>query len=150
MKYKLIGIYQLITGIFGVIILLFVAATKIPGRETQIIPSFALGLILYGGIIYAGFSLLKQLKHGRKYSLWVQGLQIVGFTYNGVQYLFTGSAFLSLIISNGLHIQTRLALIDYNIEKVSLLLPFEVKIFIVPVILLLLLLKRKNKGQAYN
>ncbi len=142
MKYKLIGIYQLVTGIFGIVILVFITIPKIIEKETQLLPSALLGIILFSGVAFAGYGLFNHLKYGRKYSLWAQGLQIVGFTYNGVRYLFSGSAFLALLIDKGVHLHTKLALIDYNIDKVSVMLPFEIKIFILPIILVLLLLKK--------
>ena len=94
MKEKLIGLYQLITGIFGAILLAFSIpkAIKVP----EMLPLYLLGLALFVGVAYAGYALLNKLKHAVTISIWAQALQILGFSYSGVQYLFTGSAFLSL------------------------------------------------------
>ena len=60
MKYRLIGIYQLVTGIFGVVLLLLFAANSLYEKQTYILPSFALGIILFGGTAFAGYLLMKQ------------------------------------------------------------------------------------------
>ena len=124
MKNKLIGIYELITGIFGTVLVVFITLQKIFLKETQVLPSAFLGLILFLGVAFSGYGLIKEKKYGRKYSLWLQALQTISFTYNGI------------------HLQTTLALVDYNIDRVSILFPFELKIYILPVILLLLLIKK--------
>ena len=142
MKNKLIGIYELITGIFGTVLVVFITLQKIFLKETQVLPSAFLGLILFLGVAFSGYGLIKEKKYGRKYSLWLQALQTISFTFNGIQYIFTGSAFLALVFDNGIHLQTKLALVDYNIDRVSILFPFELKIYILPVILLLLLIKK--------
>lgn len=142
MKYKLIGIYELVTGIFGAVLLIFITLQKILEKSTQVLPSALLGLLLFLGLAFSGYGLIKKKKYGRKYSLWLQGLQIIGFTFNSIQYIFTTSAFLALVIDSTIHVQTKLALIDYNIDRVSVLFPLEIRIYILPVILLLLLLKK--------
>ena len=142
MKNKLIGTYELITGIFGAILVIFITLQKIIGKETQLLPSAFLGLILFLGVAFSGYGLIKNKKYGRKYSLWLQALQTISFTFNSIQYIFTGSAFLAIVIDNSIHLQTKLALVDYNINRVSVLFPFELKIYILPLILLLLLIKK--------
>lgn len=141
MKNKLIGLYELITGIFGVILLLVKIGDAF--KSINIFATFLLGIILFGGTAYAGYALLNKLKNGSKYSIWSQALQTISFTYGGVQYLFTGSAFLEFIIKNGIDFQFKLTPIAFNISRVSPQLPLEIKLFIIPIILLLLLTMKK-------
>ncbi len=142
MKYKLVGLYQLITGIFGILLLILSASKYIAVKQTYFLPSFILGLILYGLLAFAGYALFNQWKYAIKYSIWAQVLQIVSFTYKGVQYLFSGSAFIALVINQGIHIHTQLVPIAYKIEKVPEILSSEMKIYIMPIIIILLLIKK--------
>ena len=144
MKYRLIGIYQLVTGISGVVLLLLFAANSLYEKQTYILPSFALGIILFGGTAFAGYLLMKQQGKYKKYSLWTQALQIVSFTYKGSQYLFSASAFIALIFNKGIHIHTQLEPIAYNIAKVPDVSFFEIKIYLLPVAIILLLVRNKK------
>ena len=140
MKHKLIGLYQLITGVFGVILILF----KIPevvGNSAALF-SFIVGIALFAGVAYSGYALLNSLGNAVKYSIWAQALQIISFTVSGAKYLFTGSAFLAIVISDGITIKSQLAPIAYSIANVSAAVPVEIKIFVLPVVLLLLLVKK--------
>jgi hypothetical protein len=142
MKIKLIGLYQLITGIFG-FILIASNITKV-FKSIDVFFTFLIGLLLFAGVAYAGYALLNARKNALKYSIWAQALQIISFTAHGVQYLFTGSAFLFLQYSNGISIKWQIEPIAYNISGVSDLLPIEFRIYIVPIVLVLLLCVNKK------
>jgi hypothetical protein len=143
MRYKLIGIYELITGIFG-LILIFLNISLILIHKDHF-NAFLSGIVLFGGSIFAGYALWKGYNKAVKYSILLQILQSFGFIIKGYQYLFTCGAFLSVIIKNGITLKSQLTPIDYSISKVSPLLPTEIKIFILPIILLGFLLMRKSK-----
>ena len=134
MKQKIIGLYQLITGIFGVILLLFSVSAILenPGR----IFTYVLGLLLFSGVAYSGYALINNFKNGVKYSIIAQALQVISITFIGIRYLFTGSAFLAIVIGEGIHIKSQIAPIAYSISLVSPFESFEIKIFVVPVILI--------------
>jgi hypothetical protein len=138
MKYRIIGLYELITGIFGVLLLIFNIGKAFddPGA----IFSFILGILLYAGTAYAGYALINSLRHCIKISIFTQIFQSVSFIGGGIQYLFTASAFLSLIYRQDLNMKFQIAPIAYNISKVSEFIPFELKIFVVPVIMAVLLI----------
>lgn len=141
MKFKLIGIFELITGIFGVILLLFNIMKVLENKDILI--TYFLGLALYSGVALAGYSLYNDFKNAARYSIWVQAFQVLGFTYGSAQYLFTGSAFLTLVIKKGIDFQMQLSPIAFNISSDSYALPLEIKIFLVPVLLIILLLIKK-------
>ena len=142
MKIKLIGLYQLITGIFG-FILIAANITKV-FKSFEIIYTFLIGLLLFAGIAFAGYALLNSYKNAVKYSILAQALQIISFTTGGVQYLFSGSAFLFLQYNNGLSFKYQIEPIAYNISEVSDLFPFELRIFIIPIVLVILLVFEKK------
>jgi hypothetical protein len=141
LKSKLIGIYELITGIFGVILLLFNILKVLENKDIMF--TYFLGLALYSGVALAGYALYNDFKKAARYSIWAQAIQILGITYGSAQYLFTGSAFLVLIIKSGVHFQMQLSPIAYNIASDSYPLPLEIKIFLVPVFILVILLLKK-------
>ncbi len=138
MKYKLIGLYELITGVFGVLLLVFSIGKVFDDKSA--IPALILGLILYAGTAYAGYALLNNLRNGIKYSIISQVLQSVSFVGRGAHYLFTASAFLSLEYKQDLQLDFQIAPIAYDISKVSDFIPFELIIYIVPVVLAVLLI----------
>lgn len=142
MKIKLIGLYQLITGIFG-FILIAANITKV-FKSMDVFFTFIVGLILFAGLAYSGYALLNSLRNAVKYSIWAQALQIVSFTSSGIQYLFSGSAFLYLRYAKSLAIEAQIEPIAYNISGVSNLVPFELRIYIIPIILVLLLVTNKK------
>jgi hypothetical protein len=142
MKTKLIGLYQLITGIFG-FILIASNVTKVL-KSFEVFFTFFIGLLLFAGVAYSGYALLNSLRNAVKYSIWAQALQIISFTTGGIQYLFSGSAFLYLLFSKNFAIEAQIEPIAYNISGVSNLLPFELRIFIIPIIIVILLSRNKK------
>jgi len=144
MKYKLIGIYELITGAAGFVLIIISFIREIILNESVVYASFFLGIILFSLLGYSGYALIKGKKHGRKYSIALQALQIFGFTYAGTKYVFCASAFFSFIINNRLHFKISPDVIAYSIEKVPEMVPFELRIYILPVIILLLMLSRRQ------
>lgn len=138
MKYKIIGLYELITGIFGVLLLIFSIGKALD--NTSLLFTIILGILLYAGVAYAGYALLNNVKVGIKISIIAQILQSFSFITGGFQYLFTASAFISLVYQQDLHMQSQIAPIAYNISKVSDFLPFELKIYVIPVVFAVLLI----------
>ncbi len=143
MKIKLIGLYQLITGIFG-FILIAVNITKV-FKSVDVFFTFLIGLLLFAGVAYSGYALLNSLKNAVKYSIWAQALQVISFTTGGVQYLFTGSAFLFVqFTKSNIELKSQIEPIAYNISDVSGLIPFEFRIYLIPIVLILLLTLNKK------
>jgi hypothetical protein len=66
----------------------------------------------------------------------------VSFVGGGIQYMFTSSAFISLVYQQRLNIETQLAPIAYNISKVSEYIPFEITFYVVPIVLAVLLINK--------
>ncbi len=144
MKRKLIGLYELITGVFG-FILVFSNIGKVLS-DMELFFSFILGLILFGGLTFSGYALINKIKGGYRYSLLLQGLQSVSFVYSGVYYLFSGSAFMAVSYSLGQwSFEYQLSPIAYSVTKVSQGLSTEVNIYIVPIIILALLFTERGK-----
>ena len=142
MKIKLIGLYQLITGIFG-FILIAVNISKI-FKSFDVIYTFLIGLLLFAGLAFAGYALLNSYKNAAKYSILAQAMQIISFTAGSVQYLFSGSAFLFIQYNDGFSFKYQIEPIAYNISGVSDLFPLELRIFIVPILLVILLVFEKK------
>ncbi len=142
MKYRLIGLYEQFTGILGVLLLLFQIGKVIEDRTKFF--TFFVGITFYTLLAVAGYTLMKQGRQAMKYSVWAQVLQVISITMNGKQYLFTASAYLTLLINKSVQFKAQILPVDYNISEVSAFLPFEIRIFIFPLILLALLLIGKK------
>jgi hypothetical protein len=141
-RHKLIGIYQLITGIFGALLIIVNIGKAFENRE--VVFSIFLGIAFFSGLAYSGFALYNGIKNAVKYSIIFQAMQSVSIIYNGTQYLFTGSAFISFIIdAKSTSFVSQLSPIDYNISQISTSIPFELKIFIIPLIFILFLVIKK-------
>jgi hypothetical protein len=143
MKNKIIGIYQLITGIFGILLILTNSSKAIVNVEIRF--TVFLGLVLFFALAFCGYALLKDYKNAVKYSIVAQAVQVLGLVYNGSQYLFTGSAFLSFIINtkSGLSFNYQLLPIAFNISKVAKDIPFQLNIFLIPLVFILMLVVKK-------
>lgn len=137
MKHKLIGLYQLITGIFGFILIAANINKVFKSAETFI--SFILGLLLFAGVAYSGYALLNSFRNAVKYSILAQTLQVISFTAGNIQYLFSGSAFLFILFKGNIIIKSQIEPIAYNISRVSDLVHAELRIFLIPILLILLL-----------
>ena len=78
MTRKIIGLYQLITGVFGVILILFNAMAKSGSifKSQQAIIVLIIGLLFFGLLTWSGYGLLNNLRNARKYSMFLQAVQI--------------------------------------------------------------------------
>lgn len=157
MKNKLIGLFELITGIFGAIILIVAAWGNVKGVDEFF--QVVLGVIMFGGVAYAGNGLLNNKKKGVKHSIIAQAFQVVAFQVSGMYYKFTGAAFLTLKLSKGalsdnavfmlklgnhkLSLLFNDKIIDFTIAKINTGI-FSISIYLIPLILLLILLKSKK------
>lgn len=103
MKKKIIGLYELITGVFGVIIILANYVTKGMDfiKSEGVIQQIILGVILFSFIAYAGYGLLNNMKNARKYSMFLQAMQIPLLGMSTYIYKFTAAGFLAIGIENG-------------------------------------------------
>ena len=137
MTKKLIGTYQLITGILGAIIIIAnVFSGGAPKYPSPLYTQLVVGVILFGLIAWAGYGLLNKGKNAVKISRLLQALQILSFTISGTLYKFTAGAFIALGIKNGeFTYGIGAQVVDFAITAV----PgndFSVIIYIVPIILL--------------
>jgi hypothetical protein len=137
MKHKIIGLYQLITGIFGFIFILIQITKAL--TSIHVFFTFLVGLLLFAGVAYSGYALLNSLKNGVKYSLLSQALQVVSFTAGGIQYLFSASNYIYLLVQNKVSLEFHDKIIEYNISRVSDLFPFEIRIYLIPLLFVVLL-----------
>ena len=142
MKKKLIGLYELISGIFGLILLIASSIKKIDSIELFF--QALLGVIMFAGVAYAGNGLLNNKKRGVKQSIIAQAFQILAIQISGMYYKFTGAAFLAVSYTKtgGLRLISSVQPIDYTISKIAST-DLSITIYILPIILLLLLLKEK-------
>lgn len=140
MKKKLIGLYELISGIFGVILLIASSIKKIDSVELFF--QALLGVIMFAGVAYAGNGLLNNKKRGVKHSIIAQAFQILAFQVSGMFYKFSGAAFFAVTYtkSTGIKLFTSLQPVDYTISKITST-DIRLTIYILPIIFLLLLLK---------
>ncbi len=145
MTKKLIGLYELITGIFGVLLILVNYLTK--GKEvitTQgVIQQIILGVVLYGFVAYAGYGLLNQKKNALRYSMALQAFQIPMIYTSSIIYKFTAAGFVAIGIKNGsLSFLKSLQPIDFIISSNHSTDQLYM-IYIVPLILLIALFRIK-------
>jgi hypothetical protein len=141
-KHKLIGVYQIISGIFGILLILINIGKAFENREALF--TVFLGISLFLGVTYAGYALYNNLNNAIKYSIIAQSMQSVSIVYNGTQYLFCGAAFISIAYKSGIYgFNYQLSPIGYNISEISKSIPLELTIFFVPIILIILLVIKR-------
>jgi hypothetical protein len=143
-KHQFIGTYELITGMFGGIIVL--ANTGRVTEDHSLMVSLVIGIMLYSGLALSGYWLIKRGSEVARFSVWLQVLQIAGFTFNGAQYLFTSSAFLYIFIRGGIHVHVDSRIVNFNFSQVPDFISNEIQIYLLPVLFIILLLVNKRTG----
>jgi hypothetical protein len=145
MKYRLIGLYEIFTGIFGTLMVLLHSGRV--ATDKSAVFGLVVGVFLYAGLAIAGYLLMNKGKEAVKLSLWAQVVQVFGITYNGTQYLFSAAAFLYLQILHGFRLQVEDKLVNFNFSAVSEYFPPEIRIYILPLFLIAwLVIKSDRKG----
>ena len=98
MTRKIIGLYQLITGVFGVILILFNAMSKSSAifKSQQAIVVLIIGLLFFGLLTWSGYGLLNNLKNARKYSMFLQAVQIPWIAIKGLVFNLSAAGFIAL------------------------------------------------------
>ncbi len=141
---QIIGLYQLITGIFG---LLFVLASALLNQNLAMLrlvqgQVFA-GVILFGLLAWTGWGILNSTDKSINYSKVLQALQIFSFSISGTLYKFSAGAFVSFGYANGgLTKHFGLMPIDFALTS-GTANTFSLVVYLVPVIILIALFKIK-------
>ncbi len=144
---KAIGIYQLITGIFGIIILIANTIALGPSyyNEQIVMLQLILGIFLYGSLAWAGYSLVYEYQKAFKMSVSIQVIQIPVFEIKGLLYKFSASAFLFFGISEGrLIFHSTIKPIDFAMTT-NLGHEHLYGIYLVPLFILILLIRLKKE-----
>ncbi len=102
-----IGIYEMLGGVLGFLLTVYILFTKLPGMMGEV-PEAGLKLFLvvisvfalagYGLTFFAGWSLWKGMKRGIPLSLAAQAIQIPQFSLGGLSYLFMAGLQLSVFM----------------------------------------------------
>lgn len=145
MTKKLIGLYQLITGVFGLVLILFSAMTK--GAELfqsqNAIVLIVVGVLLFGLLAWAGYGLLNDIKKAKLYSMFLQAIQIIYIAIPGMLYKFTSAGFISLGFKQG-NFALDLSFQPIHFDITSNTLNQQVyAVYIIPIIILFGLIKMK-------
>ena len=138
MTKKIIGLFQLITGIFGVVIILANLFSKgfNLNSTSVILPQILAGVVLFGLLGWAGYGLLNKTRNAVRYSRILQALQIISFSLGGSMYKFTAAAFIVFGIKNGKFTYgIGDKIVDFTIGNVSNNDTFVV-FYVVPIIIL--------------
>ncbi len=141
MTKKIIGLYQLITGVMGAIIifasLLNTSAAKVA------LPQKVAGVVLFGLLAWAGYGLINKKRNALKYSRILQALQVISFSIGGTLYKFTAAGFIALGIKNGSFTWGISAQpIDFAITSIQNT-SFSLIVYLVPLLILIGLLRVK-------
>lgn len=147
MNKKLIGLYQLITGVFGVILVIYtylLSSQKAVMSSQSVVLQIVLGVLFYGLLAWSGYALLNNLRNAKRYSMMLQALQIPLIAGANFIYKISASAFFAVGIRNGkLDFMYSLQPIDFvvsgNPSSERL-----VMVYLIPIIILYGLSRIKN------
>ena len=138
---RVIGIYELITGLFGAIFILFGIFTN-KHDSFESLMSLMLGVAMFIGVAFAGYAMMNNYKKATRYSILAQGFQVVSVMVGGMFYKFVGGAFISILYKGGeVKFYSTVTAIDYAITKVGTN-EFVFQVYLVPLVILLVLLYR--------
>jgi len=138
MNRKLIGLYQLITGIFGVIIILANYLTKSSCIRSLnlVLLQVVLGVLVFSSLAWAGYAILNNVKNSKQISMALQAFQIPTFAISGILYKFSAAAFLSSGFNNGKTV------LDFTIKPIDFMVTSNSAgesyfiIYLIPVLLI--------------
>jgi hypothetical protein len=143
---KAIGIFQLVTGLFGIIILVFNAfalGVEVYNQNAFMLQLF-LGVFLYGSLAWAGYSLINNYKKAFRMSVSIQLIQIPAFAIEGLYYKFSASAFLFAGYGKEFFFKAGLKPIDYALSANQMNEHFF-GIYIFPLVLFIILIISRKK-----
>ncbi|TRX22752.1 hypothetical protein [Flavobacterium franklandianum] len=142
-KIKILASYQILTGVLGILFLLFI---NLKSSSTL----FIIITGLYSFSIYAGYSLLKKnFEKGLDLSIYNQLIQILGFGISGFAFEYFPGIFVSL----GLNL-TNDTIINYNAGFNSWILNLSsnsnlfINVNLVAIVFIIFIFKLKNNSNA--
>ena len=141
----LIGLYQLITGIFGAIFVVLSYFSKSPAYSNSefITNQVISGFVLFVLLAWNGYGLIKNQSKAKTFAVLLQAIQIPLIYTASYIYKFTSAGFFSLGIKNHeLAFLYRLQPIDFTISA-NLTGDKAYMIYLVPILFLILLSKSK-------
>lgn len=140
MKNKIIGLYQLVTGVYGAILVFYRLIGEFSDKNIEVHYSNFLGVLLFAGVAYAGYAMINKMRQAVKWSMIAQAVQIIGFSTGSVVYYFSGSAFISLAIPSKNVIHSQMETIAFQFGSISA--DPKVNIYFIPIIIVLILIAR--------
>lgn len=137
---KIISIYEIISGLGGIILIALSFDTSV-----LIKLYFSIGsIILFLFVLLSGVLLLNQKKIGIVLSIIFQAIQIINFNLSGVKYVFCSGSRISINLLNA-DIDFALIVEEFILGVNTISEPFF-NVNIIPVIILILLVKIRNEG----
>jgi hypothetical protein len=139
----IIGLYQIITGIFGLIIILFsyISKSDIYFENQMVTTQVVTGCLLYILLVIAGLGLMKNSFKAKSTSMVLQFMQIPIVYIGGFIYRFTSAGFLAIGIKNGsFDFAYKLQPIDFTIAT-NLGNDTVYMVYILPIVFLVLLMR---------
>ncbi len=142
-RHKLIALYEMITGVFGVIIIITnLISQNLPWSNIK----FIIGIVLYSFIAYSGYLLMYKPVSGVKVSLAAQIIQTIVIKIQGLLYGITASAYLYVSIGEkGTKLTSGFKIIDFYPAVQASGDVWGMIIYIVPLILIVILLWKKKQ-----
>lgn len=118
MTKKLIGLYQLISGVFGLIFITFSAISgSVALQGKNILLPVVVGVLLSGLMAWSGYALLNNLKKARQYSMFLQAVQVPFIAFSGFFFKFSLANFLYVGWINGsLDYRVSVSVVDFGIS----------------------------------
>ena len=145
---KVIAWYQILTGILAFI---FLINSAIQHFNFFAIPLMILIIFLILFVIYSGYKMLKDPLIGIKNSVIAQLIQTFGFSIPGFIYVFSTSGFLSLFISDSsIRMNFINTIVTINIRFDKNIDLFEIEIFPIPILIIILLIIEGLKIEKEN
>ena len=138
-RHRLIALYEMITGVFGVILIISSVASKGTDWNKAIV---LLGIVIYAFIAYSGYALMYQPVRGAKLSAIAQAVQAIKLSFEGFTWVSTASAYVFIGYSEkGINLLMDVKVIDFYVGNIG---KQEINIYLVPLILIILLLWKKK------
>lgn len=141
--FKWIGIYEVVSGMFGILLIIYAILVTTEIVEKKIVLMAVIGFLFYTLNVVAGVFLYQKRKIGIYLSIFAQILQLFSFSTETIKYTFCSGSFFGYGINNGIFsLKVELFYVEYVLTFSNNMNTYFLVNFIPLTFLILLIVKR--------
>lgn len=146
--FKWIGIYEVVSGMFGILLIIYAILVTTEIVEKNIVLMAVIGFLFYTLNVVAGVFLYQKNRIGVYLSIFVQILQLFSFSTETIKYTFCSGSFFGYGINNGTFtLKVEIFYVEYLLTFSNNMSPYFLVNFIPLIFLVLLIIKNSQNNK---